>query len=297
MHHHLTSRVWLAGWMIVILLAAGCFQPAGAGLEATTSLDALPTDTLMPTETETPLPPPTEIPTEIILDAPTFESFEVGTSVADAGLQEIDPFFQTATASFAEGQPIPIEPLQQDIQIQPLDPLLQTATQMVYEATATAALPLTLTAAPIFIPTPTNLIFEPTLIPSGPILTGSDCVYEVQPNDSNLYRISLLFGIPYANIAQSSGLVNPNIIHVGDKLIIPGCGTTGYIPPATTIPSDPGNPGNPPPIGSGQVYVVQQNDTLFALSLQWGTTVNVIASLNGIQNINLIYIGQELYIP
>ena len=92
-------------------------------------------------------------------------------------------------------------------------------------------------------------------------------------------------------------MVNPNLIHVGDKLIIPGCGTTGYQPPPTSIPTN--NPGYTPNPGggSGQSYVVQQGDTLFALSLSWGTTVNAIAALNQIANINLIYIGQTLYVP
>jgi lysozyme len=136
----------------------------------------------------------------------------------------------------------------------------------------------------------------PTYTLSGPILSGTDCVYEVQPIDRNLYRISLLFGIPYMDIATKSNLVNPNLIHVGDKLIIPGCGVTGYQPPPTSIPTYyPG--ATPPAPGNNGTYVVQAGDTLFALSLQWGTTVNAIASLNQIANPNLIFVGQTLYRP
>lgn len=310
MHDHVMRRVWLAGWMIVTLLAAGCFQPAGAGLEATSANEALPTYTLVPTNTETPLPLPTdtpsEPPTEFVLElpSPTFEIQEIGTQVADAGNQELDPIWQTATAVYLldQGQqPIEVQPIPQEVipEVQQIDPLLQTATQMVFEATATAAYPMTQTAEAIFgPPTPTFPPFIPTAT-SGviPPISGTDCIYEVQPTDVNLYRISLLFGVSYTSIAQASNLVNPNIIHVGDKLVIPGCGTTGYEPPPTSYPSTPYPGYTPPPNGSGQIYVVQQNDTLFALSLQWNTTVNVIASLNGIQNINLIYIGQELTIP
>jgi LysM repeat protein len=49
--------------------------------------------------------------------------------------------------------------------------------------------------------------------------------------------------------------------------------------------------------GGGRTYVVQQGDTLFEISLQTGVLVNDIAARNGISNINLIYIGQELVIP
>jgi LysM repeat protein len=125
-------------------------------------------------------------------------------------------------------------------------------------------------------------------------------VYQVQPEDPNLYRISLKFGVTYMSIAQASRLVNPNLIHVWDTLIIPGCGTTGYIPPATLTPSPPfGGVTQIPPGGgcSGGQYTVVQGDTLFALSLSWNTTVAAIASCNGIQNVNLIYIDQVLNIP
>ena len=43
-------------------------------------------------------------------------------------------------------------------------------------------------------------------------------------------------------------------------------------------------------------YVVKRGDTLSELALKYGTTVNSIATLNNIQNINLIYPGQVLKI-
>ncbi|MEO8394917.1 MAG: LysM peptidoglycan-binding domain-containing protein [Chloroflexota bacterium] len=301
MHHHLMRRLWLTGWIIVLFLAAGCFQPAGGGLEATSVAQALPTFTPYPTDTPSPIPLPTDVPTDILIptDTATFEIIEPSTQVALLpDNQDLDPIWQTATAVYllSQGQqPINIQPLD----VPTLDPLLQQATDMVRQATETAAMPMTLTAIAIQGgPTAPPIFIQPTVGPSVPIVIGNDCIYEVQPTDVNLYRISLLFGIPYLSIAASTHMVNPNLIHVGDKLIIPGCGTTGYQPPPTTIPTnDPGyftpNPGG----GSGQTYIVVQGDTLFALSLSWGTTVNAIAALNQIPNINLIYIGQTLYIP
>jgi len=44
-------------------------------------------------------------------------------------------------------------------------------------------------------------------------------------------------------------------------------------------------------------YAVQSGDTLSALADQWGTTVEAIATTNGITNINYLFIGQELRIP
>ena len=44
-------------------------------------------------------------------------------------------------------------------------------------------------------------------------------------------------------------------------------------------------------------YVVQSGDTLSALADEWGTTVDAIATTNGIANVNFLFIGQELRVP
>lgn len=43
-------------------------------------------------------------------------------------------------------------------------------------------------------------------------------------------------------------------------------------------------------------YTVKKGDTLRAIAKKYGTTVNSIAKLNNIKNVNLIYVGQVLYI-
>jgi putative chitinase len=95
-------------------------------------------------------------------------------------------------------------------------------------------------------------------------------------------------------IATASGLANMNLIYVGQKLTIPGCGTTGTTPPPTSIPDgSTGGTGGP----VGQTYVVVQGDTLFKISQRFGVPVTSIANANGISNINLIVINQQLVIP
>jgi LysM repeat protein len=221
----------------------------------------------------------------------------IDSSTEVAMLQDpnLDPFWQTATAEYLLSvgqQPLDTVPLQ----LETLDPNLASATALVREATETRAMEMTMTAGPIMLPTWTQPIIQPTQVPPGPVPSGNDCIYEVQPGDPNLFRISLKFGVTYQSIAAASGLVNPNLIHVGDKLVIPGCGTTGYIPPPTSIPTYPAGVTPQPPVNNG-TYIVQPGDTLFALSIQWGTTVQEIAALNQIPNVNLIYVGQTLYIP
>ena len=55
--------------------------------------------------------------------------------------------------------------------------------------------------------------------------------------------------------------------------------------------------GGSTPTPSGKTYTVQSGDTLSAIAKRFGTTVNAIAQLNGIKDVNKIYVGQVLRIP
>src|SRR5215468_3836635 len=55
--------------------------------------------------------------------------------------------------------------------------------------------------------------------------------YVVQPGD-NLFRIGLKFNIRADVLAQINGIVNPNLVYVGQKLIIPAGATIPTSAPA-----------------------------------------------------------------
>src|SRR5690606_7524019 len=76
---------------------------------------------------------------------------------------------------------------------------------------------------------------------------------------------------------------NPNLIHAGQRLNIPGS-TDRYAPVA-------------PSTRRAGSYVVRSGDTLGGIAQRHGTSVGAIASLNGIQNPNLIDPGQVLQMP
>ncbi len=281
------TTYWLIGCLAIMLLASGCFQPAGSNPQSLSVADNNATFTPAPSDTPFPTPEP------LIITA-TFDPFSI---------QVVD----TPTESF--GQSIAQFPTDSFVQ-QPLDELQMTATAIVQQATDVAGLYMTGTACALgaCLPTPTETpIFVATVAP----LPGSDCIHEVRAEDQNLYRISLKYGVTVDAIvaATTPQIFNPNIISIGQRLTIPGCGTTGAVPPPTSTPvggtttggvfvptATPFSTGGTSAI-PGTTYVVKQGDTLFAISLQTGVLVQSIADANGIQNINMIMMGQTLTIP
>lgn len=126
----------------------------------------------------------------------------------------------------------------------------------------------------------------------------ADFSYVVQPGDT-LLKISRRFNTTIYALMIVNDIANPNLIYVGQTLVIPD----GSSQPAPTNPP----PVNPPPNGplptavsppaAGTTYVVQPGDTLYRIGIRHGVSVQAIALANNIQNTNFIYVGQVLTIP
>lgn len=119
-----------------------------------------------------------------------------------------------------------------------------------------------------------------------------DTVYTVQRGDT-LFSIAVKFGVTVQAIMQANGLTNADLIFAGQRLVIPTgtsgtSGTTG----STGSTSSGGSPGV-----CGATYTVQRGDTLRNIASRCGSTINAIASLNGITNIDRIFVGQVLRMP
>ena len=132
----------------------------------------------------------------------------------------------------------------------------------------------------------------PTATPTTPS-QPSGGVHVVQPGDT-LYRIALRYGVSVAAIVQANGISNPNMIRVGQQLVIPG-GTppSGTPTPTATPTATPTTPSQP----SGGVHIVQPGDTLYRIALRYGVSVAAIVQANNISNPNMIRVGQQLVIP
>lgn len=113
----------------------------------------------------------------------------------------------------------------------------------------------------------------------------ADTTYIVQPGDT-LSAIARRFGTDVTSLAQANNIVNPNLIFVGQQLTIPGGDAPAPAPTPVPVPQP-----------EGGIYVVQPGDTLTRIALRHGVTVQALALANGISNLNVIYVGQQLIIP
>jgi LysM repeat protein len=137
------------------------------------------------------------------------------------------------------------------------------------EATATPTVAPTSTLVPAATPT-----IAPTVSPTTAL--SGERTHVVQAGEK-LFRISVYYGVGYESVAAANGIINPDLVYVGQRLIIPAEGTEPSTPTET--------------------HVVQPGENLFRIALKYGVTVEAIAVANGISNVNLIYPGQELVIP
>jgi len=107
--------------------------------------------------------------------------------------------------------------------------------------------------------------------------------YIVQYGDT-LSSIAYRHGVSVQALANANNIYNANLIRRGQRLVIPGAGT----------PAAPSNSSSSS--SSGSVHVVQRGENLYRIALNYGTTVQALASANGLSSTSWIYTGQRLTI-
>ena len=122
--------------------------------------------------------------------------------------------------------------------------------------------------------------------------------YTVKSGD-NLTKIAKQFGVDIGAVTgYRSG--NPNLIYPGEVLTIgtPTPATPPVTPtPPATPPVTPPTPTTPTP-PTGQTYTIKSGDTLSALAVRYGTTVQALMSANPqITDPNKIFAGASLNLP
>lgn len=104
-------------------------------------------------------------------------------------------------------------------------------------------------------------------------IAAASADYEVQAGDT-LNQIAAELGVSKAELIATNGIADPDLIRVGQVLVVPGQTATA---PATT-------------------HVVSAGETLAGIAGVYGTSVDSLVSANDLANPNLIRIGQQIVI-
>ena len=127
-----------------------------------------------------------------------------------------------------------------------------------------------------------NSMLPSALIRAGQVLTIPGArpqgvgEYVVQPGDT-LYSIASRYGTTAEAIASANQIVNPSLLRVGQRLVIPA--------ESEALPA------------TAKIHVVQAGETLYRIALMYGKTAQEIAVANNLASLNSIRIGQRLVIP
>jgi LysM repeat protein len=121
--------------------------------------------------------------------------------------------------------------------------------------------------------------------------TAGTSVYHTVKLGDTLDKVARAYGTSAPAIIAANGIRNPDLIWVGQKLLIPGRTQPGA-PAAqpTTKPKPQPAPASP------VIHVVQPGDTLGRIANRYGTTVAAIMEANALPSANNIGVGQRLII-
>ncbi len=106
-----------------------------------------------------------------------------------------------------------------------------------------------------------------------------ETIIHVVERGENLTLIAARYGTTVDAIVQANAIANPNLIYVGQRLVIPSI----LQPPELPMPA--------------QVHVVRPGEYLSLIARLYDTTVWALAAANDLSNPSLIYPGQRLLIP
>ncbi len=133
------------------------------------------------------------------------------------------------------------------------------------------------------------LLLSLTLVPAASAQEGQ-VIHIVRPGE-NLYLIAARYNVTVRAIMRANGLRNPNVIYVGQELIIP---TATQIAPTATVATAVTATATPE---TERIHIVARGQTLFSIALRYNVTVGELMRANNLRNPNLIYPGQRLVIP
>jgi murein DD-endopeptidase MepM/ murein hydrolase activator NlpD len=135
-----------------------------------------------------------------------------------------------------------------------------------------------LLSAPLALPQTTQAQSD---LPTG----SAPRAYTVAAGDT-LFLIAQRLGIPLDDLAAFNGITDPNLLNVGQVLLIPVAGSAAADLPGADLPG-------------AEVARVRAlpGDTLASIAARLGQPTATLASLNGLEETARLFPGQPVYIP
>lgn len=137
------------------------------------------------------------------------------------------------------------------------------------------------------VPDPTAEGGDATAVPPEPTATPTvgERTHTVRAGET-LFSLAQQYGLTVEELAAANDISNVNVLEVGQQLEIPAPGTVEITPTETPAPST-----------EERVHIVRPGENLFRIGLQYGFTVEELAEYNGITNVNVLEVGQQIRIP
>ncbi|WP_435092317.1 LysM peptidoglycan-binding domain-containing protein [Clavibacter michiganensis] len=121
--------------------------------------------------------------------------------------------------------------------------------------------------------------------------SGAGASYTVVAGDT-VTGIAGKHGVSTSSVLQANGLQATSTIFPGNRLTIPGAGST-----ATSAPSAPASASPAAKQGLSGTYTIATGDTLHSIATKSGVTVQDLLNANGLNWSSIIYAGSKLTIP
>jgi LysM repeat protein len=116
---------------------------------------------------------------------------------------------------------------------------------------------------------------------AAPGLQGGGGIIHYVGFGETVSMIAAQYGVPVEAILQQNGLTNPNLIYVGQPLIIPGgygASFGGYS-------------------GCTNVHTVVAGETLSSIAYSYGVNLQELIQYNNLYNSDIVYVGQQICLP
>ena len=143
-------------------------------------------------------------------------------------------------------------------------------------------------ATPTATPEPQEVAVEATPSPPSTPAVPEPTYYTVQAGDT-LWAIAGRFEVTVQALVEVNQLLEPGRLQPGQELVIPT--DAGGISADELSPQPAGTP------ESQRIHTVSAGDTLWGIAQRYGTTVDEIATLNGLDSNQFLTVGQRLLIP